>query len=128
MLTIEELGKISGGKPENLPVIYVHDIDTWTGPSQVDTKGRIHMNYLQMYALKKDLPLARVRRIGPSTEEYKIALERHHLIGGGDKPVETKEAGQTVMMDKIGPASEDIAKERRKKTALIKRPANRNIH
>jgi len=128
MLTLDELRKISNGKPEDLPVLYVHDVATWTGPAMVDTKGRVHMNYIQMFGLKKELPLVLVRRIGPSTEEYKIALERHHLIGGGDAPVETKTEAQAVMMDKIGPESKSVKASRKKKQALITRPANRNIH
>lgn len=128
MLTLNDLIKIANGKPENLPVLYVHDNISWTGPSQVDTKGRVHMNYLQMYRLKKDLPLELVQRIGPSTEEFKIALEDHHLLGGRDKPVETKAEGQAVMMAKFGPANEDISKARKQKTARIKPTSDKDIN
>ena len=128
MITLEDLRKMSNAKPENLPVLYVHDIDTWTGPAQVDTKGRVHMNYIQMWALKKDLPIVLVGRIGPTTEEFKIDLERHHLLDGCDKPVETAAEGQVMMMDKFGPANKEISKARKQKTALIKRPSNKDIH
>ncbi|MCF6216817.1 MAG: hypothetical protein L3J58_11690 [Emcibacter sp.] len=128
MLTLYDLQKMANGKPENLPVLYVHNIDTWTGPTQVDTKGRVHMNYTQMWALRKDLPLRLIRRIGPTTEEFKIDLQRHHLIGGPDKPVETVAEGQAVMMRKFGAANKEISKARKRKTALIKRPSNKDIH
>lgn len=126
MLTLVELQKIANSDPKNLPVIYVHHNNTWTGPVMVDTKGRIHCNDFQLFALKKDLPIVEVGQIGPTTTEFKIALERHHLLGGVDKPFEDKTTQNKKMAEDHAPDLKMINEKALKRKTDVKQEKSDN--
>ena len=99
MLTIREIREICGSDPKNLPVLWVHDLASWTGDAKVDSEGRLHMNGAQLAKIRCSLPIRKVGRVGPTTVEYAIDLKAHHLVGGlrdKTRPAETAKKRQNV--------------------------------
>jgi len=89
-MDIRDIRKL-GKTPAELPLIVVHS-EGWKNEPRVDGKNRIHMKRADFDWLRQQAPVERVRRIGPHEEEFRFALEAHHLEGGvGDaRPAETR--------------------------------------
>lgn len=86
MFTIQEMRKLANADPANLPKLIVHANSLWGGDAKVGRENdgtlQVHMNFAAYLRLKRELPLERVRQLAQHTFEARIALERHHLLGG----------------------------------------------
>lgn len=75
------LAQLCRGDISKLPPLVVHTAG-WKGEPQVDSKGRIHMSEATLAAMRHDVPVRFVSRLGEGVDLYLFDLEPHHIQAG----------------------------------------------